>query len=323
MYAETEPYASGWLSVGDGNQVYWEVCGNPEGKPAVCLHGGPGSGCAPWWRRFFDPNRYRIVLLDQRGCGRSTPSAADPGTDLSVNTTQHLIADIELLRKHLNIEKWLIFGGSWGSTLGLAYAQAHPERASELVLFSVVTTTAREAHWVTGEMGRIFPEEWQRFVEGVPPDQRDGNLPAAYARLLADPDPAVRDRAALGWCAWEDTHVATHPGHRPDPRYEDPAFRYLFARLVTHYWANAAFIPDGALQRGVARIAHIPAVLVTGRLDVSGPPDIAWRLARDWPGARLVLVDEGHGARGGIATAVVDALDDFAGPAAMSGRGPS
>lgn len=311
MFPATEPYQHGLLPVGDGNAIYWEICGNPDGKPAVCLHGGPGSGCGPGWRRFFDPDRYRVVLVDQRGCGRSTPSAADPATDLSTNTTHHLIADLERLRAHLGIDAWLLFGGSWGTTLALAYAQAHPDRVTELVLFSVVTTTAREVAWVTRDMGRFFPEQWQRFVEVVPPDQRDGNLAAAYARLLADPDPAVRDRAARAWCAWEDTHVATYPGHRPDPRYEDPAFRYLFARLVTHYWANAAFLPDGALRQGVARIAHLPAVLVTGRLDLSSPPDVAWELTRDWPNADLVLLDDGHGGPT-MSTVLVDALDRFA-----------
>jgi proline iminopeptidase len=303
------------LPVGDGNEIYWEVWGNPDGKPAVCLHGGPGY---PMRRvRFFDAARYRVVLLDQRGCGRSTPSAADPATDLSVNTTAHLIGDLERLREHLAIDRWLVFGGSWGATLGLAYAQAHPERVCELVLVSVVTTTEREVRWVTRDMGRVFPQEWERFRDGVPHAERDGNLAAAYARLLADPDPEVRDQAARNWCAWEDTHVATFPGYEPDPRYEDPVFRMAFARLVTHYWANAAFLPDGALQRGMPRIAQTPAVLVTGRLDISGPPDIAWQLAQAWPSARLVLADSGHGfGDPSVSDALVAALDQFSGSAA-------
>jgi proline iminopeptidase len=303
------------LPVGDGNEIYWEVYGNPAGKPAVCLHGGPGSPTR--WTRFFDASRYRVVLLDQRGCGRSTPSAADPATDLSVNTTGHLIGDLERLREHLAIDRWLVFGGSWGSTLGLAYAQAHPERVSELVLFSVVTTTEREVRWVTRDMGRVFPQEWQRFRDAVPAAERDGNLAAAYARLLADPDHEVRDQAARNWCAWEDTHVATFPGYEPDPRYEDPVFRMAFARLVTHYWANTAFLPDGALQRGMPRIAQTPAVLVTGRLDISGPPDIAWQLAQAWPAARLVLADSGHGfGDPSVSDALVAALDQFSGSSA-------
>jgi proline iminopeptidase len=300
------------LDVGDGNEVFWQVHGDPQGKPAICLHGGPGSGCSPWWARFFDPDRYRVVLLDQRGCGRSTPRASDPSTDLSTNTTGHLIADIERLREHLGIPRWLVMGGSWGSTLGLAYAQAHPERVTELVLFSVVTTTQREVGWVTRDMGRLFPAQWERFRGRVPAAERDGNLAAAYCRLLSDPDPEVREAAARDWCDWEDTHVALAPGHQPDPRFADPTFRMTFARLVTHYWAHGAFLDDGQLLRNIGRLHGIPGVLVTGQLDVSGPPDIAWRLAQAWPDAVFVLVPAGHGAQPGVAEAVVKALDGFA-----------
>ncbi|MFC3502966.1 prolyl aminopeptidase [Micromonospora krabiensis] len=313
MHPPVEPYAHGLLDVGDGQRVYWETCGNPDGKPAVVLHGGPGSGATPGWRRYFDPARYRVVLVDQRGCGRSLPHAADPGVDLATNTTAHLVGDLERLRAHLGVERWLVLGASWGSTLGLAYAQAHPERVSELVLFSVVTTSRREVEWITRDMGRIFPAEWARFRDGVPPADRDGNLAAAYARLLADPDPAVRDRAAREWCLWDDTHVRTVPGWRPDPRFADPGFRMLSARLVSHYWSNAAFLPDGALLDGAARLAGIPGVLLHGRLDVSSPLDVAWQLAQAWPDARLEVVEAaGHGAGHGIGERVVAALDDFA-----------
>jgi proline iminopeptidase len=314
LYPGTEPYDHGLLDVGDANLVYWEACGNPDGKPAVVLHGGPGSGCTPGWRRYFDPDRYRIILFDQRGCGRSTPDAGDSSVDLAANTTHHLIADIERLRRHLQIDRWLVFGGSWGSTLGLAYIEKYPEHVSEAVLFSVVTTGPREVEWVTRDMGRVFPEQWSRFRDGVPPGQRDGSLVEAYAGLLGDPDPAVREQAALSWCAWEDTHVAVSPNHRPDPRYDDPAFRLRFARLVTHYWRHAAWLEDGILLRDAARLAGIPAVLVHGRLDVSGPPDIAWQLAQAWPGCELVLADEaGHGAgEPGMAEALVSATNRFA-----------
>lgn len=298
LYPDIEPNDYGMLDVGDGNHVYWETCGNPEGKPAVVLHGGPGSGCTPGWRRYFDPLHYRIVLFDQRGCGRSTPSAADADVDLTINTTHHLLADIEHLRRHLGIDRWLVFGGSWGSTLGLAYAQAHPERVSQIILFSIVTTTHREVEWVTRDMGRVFPAEWARFRDAVPAPDRDGNLAAAYGRLLHHPDPAIREQAARDWCAWEDTHVATSPGHRPDPRYRDATFRMIFARLVTHYWKNAAWLEDGVLLRDAHRLAGIPGVLIHGKLDISGPPDIAWHLAQEWPDASLVLLDEaGHGTR--------------------------
>lgn len=313
LYPDIEAYARGMLDVGDGQLVSWMTCGNPDGKPAVVLHGGPGSGASTWWARFFDPTAYRIVVFDQRGCGNSTPSAADPATDLSVNTPERIIADIELLREHLGIDTWLVFGGSWGSALGLAYAQAHPERVSELILFSVTANSRREIEWITRDMGRIFPEEWARFRNGVPPADRDGNLPDAYARLLADPDPAVRDKAARDWCEWEDTHVATAGPRKHDPRYDDPTFRMVFARLVTHHWRNAW--PDGQVLGAVDRLAGIPGVLVHGRLDVSSPLDIAWLLAQAWKEAELVVIDEaGHGAgHTDMKAALVAATDRFAG----------
>jgi proline iminopeptidase len=314
LYPEVEPYEHGMLDVGDGNLVYWETCGNPAGKPAVVLHGGPGSGCTPGWRRYFDPAAYRIALFDQRGCGRSTPHASDPTVDLAANTTHHLLADIERLRRHLGVERWLVFGASWGSTLGLAYAENYPERVSEIVLFSVVTTTHREGEWVTRDMGRLFPAEWARFRDGIPAAERDGSLVEAYSRLLHDPDPAVRVRAAADWCAWEDTHVSLVPGHRPSPRYEDPVFRMAFARLVTHYWRHAAWLEDGVLLREAKTLAGIPGVLVQGRLDVSGPPDIAWQLAQAWPGCEFVLVEQaGHGSgHPGMDGVLVAATDRFA-----------
>ena len=313
-YPQVEPYDHGLLDVGDANLVYWEACGNPEGKPALVLHGGPGSGCTPGWRRYFDPDVYQIILFDQRGCGRSTRDAGDPAVDLACNTTHHLIADIERLRRLLRIETWLVFGGSWGSTLGLAYAETHPEHVCEVVLFSVVTTGRREVEWLTRDMGGVFPEQWAWFRDAVPEDRRDGSLAEAYARPLEDPDPAVRDRAARHWCTWEDTHVAVSSHHRPDPRYDDPAFRMRFARLVTHYWRHAGWLGEGVLLRDAGRLAGIPGVLVHGRVDVSSPPDIAWQLARAWPGCQLALVDEaGHGSgEPGITKALIRATDRFA-----------
>lgn len=289
--------ADGLLDVGDGHHLYWEMTGNPKGKPAVVLHGGPGSGCTPWNREWFDPDRYRVVMFDQRNCGRSRPHAAAPEIDLRTNTTQNLLGDIETLRERLGIDRWLVSGISWGTTLGLAYAQAHPQRVSALVLNSVVTTTRAEVDWVTRAMGRVFPEQWEQFRNGVPEHERDGDLPAAYSRLLHDPDPGVRERAAAAWCAWEDRHVATYPGHQPHPRYRDPAFRLCFARIVTHYFRHAGFLADGVLLRDAPRLTGIPGVLIHGRLDISGPPDIAWQLHRAWPDSELVLLDDaGHGA---------------------------
>lgn len=314
LYPEVQPSEHGMLDVGAGNSIYWEICGSPAGKPAVMLHGGPGSGCVAGWRRYFNPAAYRVVLFDQRGCGRSTPHAGDPAVDLAANTTEHLIADIELLRAHLGIERWLVVGGSWGSTLALAHAERFPDRVSEMVLFSVVTTSRREVLWVTRDVGRYFPEEWARFRDGVPETERDGDLVAAYYGLLHDPDAAVRERAARDWCRWEDAHVAVRSDRRPDPRYDDPLFRMAFARLVTHYWHHAGFIEDGALLRDAGRLVGIPGVLIHGRLDLSSPLDIPWRLSRAWPGSELIVVDDaGHGAgEPGMQQAVKSALDRFA-----------
>jgi len=302
-----EPYASGWLNVGDGHQLYWEACGNPAGRPAVVLHGGPGSGCIARYRLWFDPDRYNIVLFDQRNCGRSTPYAGEPAVDLSANTTAHLIDDIERLRSYLGIDRWLVAGISWGTTLGLAYAQAHPRRVNAMVLTSVVTTTRAEVDWITRTMGRVFPEEWERFHDGS--GAADGDLAHAYSRLLHDPDPEVRTRAAADWCRWEDTHVGTYPGHQPHPRYQDSAFRLCFARIVTHYFSNAAFLPDGALLDAVDVIADIPAVLIHGRLDISSPTDIPFQLHRRWPASSLVML-EGAG-HGGTLQAIRTATDGF------------
>jgi proline iminopeptidase len=313
LYPPIEPYEQGMLDVGDGNRIFWETCGNPAGKPAVVLHGGPGSGCTPGWRRYFNPAAYRLVLFDQRGCGRSTPHASDPATSLTSNTTQHLLADIELLRGTLGIERWLVFGGSWGSTLGLAYAEQHPDRVSALVLFSVVTTTRMEVEWVTRAMRRYFPDAWARFRDGLSADQRDGSFVDAYAELLNGPDLAAREQAAIDWCAWEDTHVAVTANHQHDTRYDDPHFRMAFARLVTHYWRHAAFLPDGQLLRDAEKLNGIPGALIHGRLDISSPLDIAWEIARRWHDADLVLIDDaGHGSSyPNMQDALIAATDRF------------
>lgn len=288
LYPEIQPDDHGRLDVGDGHRLYWETCGEPAGRPAVVLHGGPGSGCTPGARRFFDPAAYRIVLLDQRGAGRSTPHASEPGPHLATNTTWHLVADLERLREHLAIDRWLLFGGSWGSTLALAYAERHPERVSEIVLGSVTTGRRWETEWLTRELRRLLPEEWERFQLGVPAHERDGDLARAYARLLADPDPAVHEKAARDWCAWEDAIV-------PHPRYAEARFRLGFARVVTHFWGHGAWLEEGALLREAGRLAGIPGVLVQGRVDLGAPLVTAWELARAWPGSELVVVDDaGH-----------------------------
>ena len=314
-YPPIEPYDSGMLDVGDGNLVYWEVCGNPVGKPALVVHGGPGSGCSTGQRRRFDPDRYRVVLFDQRGCGRSTPHASDPATDMAVNTTGHLLADMERLRVHLGIDRWLLFGGSWGSTLILAYAERHPERVSEIVIASVTTTRRSEIDWLYRGVGRFFPEEWERFRAGVSEADR-GDLVAAYARLMEDPDPMVRDRAANDWCAWEDAVISLEPnGTRNVYGDRPPAARLALVRICAHYFANGAWLEEGALLRDAGRLAGIPAVLVHGRLDLGGPPDTAWALARAWPGAELLVVDDsGHTGSDSMNERVLAALDRFARP---------
>jgi len=312
LFPAIEPYDSGFLPVSDNNSVYWENVGNPAGLPIVYLHGGPGSGCSVGMRRYFDPRLFRAVLFDQRGCGRSTPRVDDPAIDLSTNTTGNLIADIERLREHLGIDRWVVAGVSWGVSLGLAYAQTHPERVIGMALGAITSGRRREIEWITRDMRRIFPREWERFAEPVPDGERDGNLAAAYARLLAHPDAAVRENAALRWCEWEDTHISLAPGWTPSRRYQDPVFRMVFARLVTHYWGNDCFLAENQLFHGMHRLAGIPAILVHGRYDVSGPLDTAWEISRRWDGSHLVVVDDaGHGG-GSFLSRFVDAITSFA-----------
>ena len=297
LHPPIEPYDRGMLDVGDGNLVYWETCGNPDGKPAVMVHGGPGQGCVPNMRRMFDPRRYRAVLFDQRGCGRSTPHASDPGTDLRHNTTDHLVADMELLREHLGIERWLLTGGSWGTTLALVYAERHPHRVSEVMLSAISTTRRSEIDWLYRGVRRFFPEEWERFRRGAGVG-RDDDLVAAYARLLEDPDPRVRHPAANAWRTWEDVVLSLEGKAEPvvhDGRPDDDLL--AFVRLTAHYYAHAGWLEENAVIRDAGRLAGIPGVLIHGRLDLSCPVDTAWELAAAWPGAEL-LVDDHSGHRG-------------------------
>jgi proline iminopeptidase len=316
MHPPIEPYDHGMLDVGDGNRVYWETCGDPDGKPALVVHGGPGSGCSTSMRRSFDPERYRAVLFDQRGCGRSTPHASDPATDMSVNTTEHLLADMERLREHLGIERWLLYGGSWGSTLALAYAERHPERVSEIVLVAVTTTRRTEIDWLYRGVGRFFPEALERFRAGVPeaasPETPD--VLAAYARRMDGPDPERRARAAHDWLAWEDAVISMeengHPGAYSD---RPPDAALAFVRICAHYFANGAWLEEGALIRDAGRLAEIPGVLVHGRLDLGCPLVTAWDLARAWPGSDLHVVgDSGHTGSDAMGARIGDALDGFA-----------
>jgi proline iminopeptidase len=314
-------FAKHWLPPKDRScreREFPTACSTPVtgtksiGRPAAI----PPASRRSSWRQYFDPDVYRIVLFDQRGCGRSTRHASDPNVDLSTNTTPHLLADIELLRGHLGIERWLVLGGSWGSTLALAYAEQHSTQVTEMVLFSVVTTTAWEIDWITRGVGVFFPEPWARFRDGIPEAERDGSLVEAYHRLLMNPDPAIHEKAARDWCDWEMAIVAVHPNHKPHSRYEQPGFRLCFARLVTHYFRHNGWLSDGVLLQQVDRLVGIPAVLIHGRLDIGGPRITPWQLAKRWPGSELVIVGgAGHDARDpGMSESIVAATDRFAAP---------
>ena len=313
-YPEIEPYDTGMLAVGDGQSLYWEASGNPQGKPVVFLHGGPGGETSPRHRRLFDPERYRIVLVDQRGSGRSLPHASEPGYDLAVNTTWHLVADLEVLREELGIEAWQVFGGSWGSTLALAYAQAHPGRVTELVLRGIFTGRRKELEWLyEGPAGSIFPEVWEQYAAQVAPGDGDGYI-AAYHRLLNDPDPAVHLPAAVAWSAWESSVITLLPNPRLVETFTDPHFALAFARIENHYFVNRCWLAEGQLIANAHLIAGIPTVIVQGRYDICTPPVTAWDLSAALPEADLVMVpDAGHSFdEPGILSALIEATDRFA-----------
>jgi proline iminopeptidase len=293
-----EPLRTEILQLPDGSSIYWEASGNPKGKPALYLHGGPGSGAQTWYREQFDPDQCLIVSFDQRGCGRSRPLVTDSDYDLESNTTQALLADIEQLREHLNVERWLLTGVSWGTTLALAYAQAYPERVSELVLAAVTNTSRTEVTWITETVGHFFPEAWSEFEQRANPGPGE-RLIDAYYRLIRHPDRSTRERAAEAWCKWEDVIVSLGPNVKPSARFIDPDFRMLFATLVIHYFAHAAFLDGQEILHNMERIAHLPGVLIHGRLDVSGPLQTAWQLHKRWRNSRLIVVEsEGHGGAG-------------------------
>jgi proline iminopeptidase len=314
FYPEIEPYDSGLLDVGDGQSVYWETSGNPEGKPVVFLHGGPGAGTNPSQRRLFDPERYRIVLFDQRGCGRSLPHASDPEADLSANTTWHLVADIERLREHLGIDRWQVLGGSWGSSLALAYAETHPERVTEIILRGVFTLRRIELDWFyEGGAAALFPDLWEGFLEPVPLEER-GRLIAAYARLLNDPDPEVHRPAAIAWSRWESSTITLLP--RPDvvASFTEQDYAVAFARIENHYFTHGGWWEEGQLIRDAEKLRDIPGVIVQGRYDACTPPMTAWDLHKAWPEADFHMIpDAGHAFdEPGILDAVIEATDRFA-----------
>jgi proline iminopeptidase len=313
-YPEIEPYATGMLDVGDGQSIYWEESGDPDGKPVVFLHGGPGGATSPRHRRAFDPRRYRIILLDQRGAGRSLPHASEPDYDLSVNTTWHLVADLERLRVDRGVDRWQVFGGSWGSTLALAYAQTHPERVTELVLRGIFTLRRSELEWFyEGAAGQIFPDVWEQYEAQVPVAER-GSFIAAYSRLLNDPDPAVHEPAAVAWSRWESSAVTLLPDPGLVDTFTEPRFAVAFARIENHYFMNGGWLEEGQLLAGAHLLRDIPTVIVQGRYDICTPPVTAWDLHRALPEAEFVMVpDAGHSFdEPGILSALIEATDRFA-----------
>lgn len=314
LYPAIEPYETGMLDVGDGQRMYYEQCGNPDGKPAIFLHGGPGGGGGTDRRRFFDPERYRIVVIDQRNCGLSTPHAAEH-PDLSTNTTWHLVADIERLREHLGIDAWLVFGGSWGSTLALAYAQAHPDRVTELVLRGIFTLRRSELDWYYNQgASHVFPEWWADFTAPLAETGHDlsqDNM-AAYHRLLFGDDQAVALRAGQAWTRWES--ATSHLLFDESWVQATPEHELAFARIENHYFVHGGFLREGQLIDEVDRIRHIPCVIVQGRYDMCCPARTAVDLAEAWPEAELHMVLAGHSAfEPNIAAELVAATDRFAG----------
>ncbi|BDV29505.1 prolyl aminopeptidase [Microbacterium terricola] len=314
LYPEIEPYETGELLAGDGNRLYWEQSGNPDGKPVVFLHGGPGSGTSPWQRRFFDPAVYRIVLFDQRGCGRSTPHASHPDADLRHNTTWHLVGDIELLRRNLGIERWQVFGGSWGSALALAYAESHPEVVTELIVRGVFTLRAHELEWFyEGGASALLPDQWEDFIAPIPVLERQ-HLIEAYHRRLFDPDPAVHVPAALAWTTWEASSLTLRPDPALVESMTEDAAATAFARIENHYFVHGGWFREDQLIADAGALRDIPGVIVQGRYDLCTPIMTAWDLHRAWPEAEFVVVDDaGHSAtEPGIARALRAAADRFA-----------
>jgi len=309
LFPEIEPYANGGLTVDRRHTLYWETCGTPTGVPLLFLHGGPGGGCLPHHRRFFDPAFWRIVLFDQRGAGRSVPLA-----DVTDNSTPHLVEDIERLRRHLGIERWVIFGGSWGSTLALAYAEAHAERCLALVLRGIFLARPFELDWFMHGMRQIFPEAWRAFAGFLPAEERD-DLLGNYYRRLTDPDPVVHHPAARAWDTYESACSTLLPPVDAMPRFETDTSALAIARIEAHYFVHRAFLEDNQLLRDIGRIRHLPCTIVQGRYDIVCPVVSADTLARAWPGAELVVVaDAGHSVREpGVTRELVAAVERMRG----------
>lgn len=311
LYPSIEPYETGFLKVSDLHEIYYEVSGNPRGKPAVVCHGGPGGGSTPSMRRYFDPALYRIIIFDQRGCGKSTPSA-----EIRENTTWLLVEDMETLRARLGIERWLVFGGSWGSTLALTYAQTHPDRVTELVLRGIFTLRREEIRWFYQEgADRFYPDAWEEFQAPIPEAER-GDMIAAYYKRLTGDDADERLRAAKAWSVWEGGTVSLLPSAERIASFSGDAFAIAFARIECHYFVNRGFFErDDQVLANIGLARHIPAVIVQGRYDVVTPLRTAWALHKAWPEAEIKIIqDAGHAAsEPGIIDALVRATDKFAG----------
>jgi len=309
-YPEIEPYASGHLDVGGGHSIYWERIGTPGAKPAVFLHGGPGGGLSPNQRRVFDPARYDVLLFDQRGCGRSKPFA-----ELEGNTTWDLVADIEKLREMVGVDQWQVFGGSWGSTLALAYAETHPTRVTELILRGIFTLRRWELLWYYQHgASLLFPDKWQHFIAPIPPEERDDMI-GAYRRRLTSADPLVQQAAALAWSKWEGETITLLPDPAVSNAFYGDDFALAFARIENHYFVHAGWLEEGQLISNAEALRDIPGVIVQGRYDVACPPQTAWDLHTAWPEAEFIMVEgEGHSlSQPGILHHLIEATDRFAG----------
>lgn len=312
LYPEIEPFESGQLDVGDGHLIYWERVGTRGAKPAVFLHGGPGGGIAPVQRQLFDPALYDVLLFDQRGCGRSTPHA-----ELEANTTWHLVADIERLREMMSVDKWLVFGGSWGSTLALAYSQTHPHRVSELVVRGIYTLTRAELEWYYQfGVSQMFPDKWERFLAPIPVEER-GDMMAAYRKRLTGDDKAAQIEAALAWSTWEGQTITLLPEPETSDKFGEDHFALAFARIENHYFVHGGWFEEGQLLRDAHKLAGIPGLIVHGRYDMPCPATYAWQLSKAWPDAEFFLIEgAGHAfSEPGILDRLIYATDKFAGKA--------
>ncbi|MBK2095617.1 prolyl aminopeptidase [Francisella philomiragia] len=308
LYPEIEPYNQEFLKVSDIHTIYFEECGNPNGKPALFIHGGPGGGIQPSYRQYFNPDKYRVILVDQRGCGKSTPFA-----ELRENTTQNLIEDFEKIRKKLNIDKWMLFGGSWGSTLGLAYAQAYPDVVTELVLRGIFLGREKELSWLYQHgASMVFPDMWEKYIEPIPVEQRKDFI-SAYHSILTGDDEKLKQQAAVAWSVWEASTSKLFVDKKSIDRYGEDKFSLAFARIECHYFKNKLFIEEAQLLNEAYKIKDIPGVIVQGRYDMVCPAVSAWDLHKVWPKAELdIIADAGHSiSEPGILEALVRATDKF------------